>query len=51
MPGLEGRIFLSGGVQHSHGVSSSLLSTLAVRAGVILEVTVPTHRSHMATGS
>ncbi|TCJ30699.1 lysine N(6)-hydroxylase/L-ornithine N(5)-oxygenase family protein [Parafrankia sp. BMG5.11] len=51
VPGLEGRIFLSGGVQHSHGLSSSLLSTLAVRAGEILEAAVPTHRSHMATGS
>ncbi|WP_241840547.1 SidA/IucD/PvdA family monooxygenase [Frankia sp. CcI49] len=51
VPGLEGRIFLSGGVEHSHGLSSSLLSTLAVRAGEILEAAVATHRSHMATGS
>lgn len=49
--GLAGRIFLSGGVQHSHGLSSSLLSTLAVRVGEILEAAVGTHRSHLATGS
>lgn len=36
LPGLEGRLFLNGGVQHSHGLSSSLLSNLSVRAAEIL---------------
>jgi len=36
LSGMEGRIFLNGGVQHSHGLSSSLLSNLSVRAAEIL---------------
>ncbi|WP_159502138.1 lysine N(6)-hydroxylase/L-ornithine N(5)-oxygenase family protein [Microbacterium sp. 18062] len=36
IPNLEGRVFLNGGVEHSHGLSSSLLSNLSVRAAEIL---------------
>lgn len=37
LSGLPRRIFLNGGVQHSHGLSSSLLSNIAVRSGEILD--------------
>ncbi|WP_084350965.1 lysine N(6)-hydroxylase/L-ornithine N(5)-oxygenase family protein [Millisia brevis] len=40
LPGLEGRFFLNGGVEHSHGLSSSLLSNLSVRASEILSAAV-----------
>ncbi len=36
LPGCEQRIFLNGGVEHSHGLTSSLLSNVAVRAEDIL---------------
>lgn len=36
LPGNHGRIFLNGGVEHSHGISSSLLSNVSVRAADIL---------------
>lgn len=36
LPGLERRIYLNGGVEHSHGMTSSLLSNVAVRASDIL---------------
>src|SRR5699024_6604901 len=32
LPSDHGRIFLNGGVEHSHGISSSLLSNVSVRA-------------------
>ncbi len=51
LPGLEGRVFLNGGVQHSHGISSSLLSNLAVRAGEILRTATTPHRQRTTTGS
>ncbi len=35
-PGSNGAIYLQGGTEHTHGVTSSLLSTVAVRAGEIL---------------
>ncbi len=35
LPDVDGSLFLNGGVQHSHGLTSSLLSNLAVRAGEI----------------
>lgn len=37
VPGLSGRIYLNGGVQHSHGLTSSLLSNVAIRSADILE--------------
>lgn len=36
-PGAPGEVYLNGGVEHSHGLSSSLLSNVAVRAGEIAE--------------
>ncbi|HEX6357854.1 lysine N(6)-hydroxylase/L-ornithine N(5)-oxygenase family protein [Actinophytocola sp.] len=36
-PELVGGLFLQGNTEHSHGISSSLLSTTAVRAGQILD--------------
>ncbi|MGO1838171.1 MAG: lysine N(6)-hydroxylase/L-ornithine N(5)-oxygenase family protein [Candidatus Microbacterium stercoravium] len=36
LDGIPGRIFLNGGVEHSHGLTSSLLSNLAPRATEIL---------------
>lgn len=34
---VRGGIYLQGGTEHSHGLSSSLLSNIAVRAGEILD--------------
>ena len=34
---LRGGIYLQGGTEHTHGISSSLLSNTAVRAGEILD--------------
>lgn len=45
LPELPGRIFLNGGVQHSHGLSSSLLSNLAIRAQDILAAATTGQRS------
>ncbi|MFT4230283.1 MAG: SidA/IucD/PvdA family monooxygenase, partial [Microbacterium sp.] len=36
LPGLPGRVFLNGGVEHTHGLTSSLLSNVAVRSAEIL---------------
>ncbi|MBB3037943.1 lysine N(6)-hydroxylase/L-ornithine N(5)-oxygenase family protein [Hoyosella altamirensis] len=36
-PGIRAGIYLQGGVEHTHGISSSLLSNVAVRAGEILQ--------------
>lgn len=36
LPSVPERIFLNGGVQHSHGLTSSLLSNVAIRAADIL---------------
>jgi L-ornithine N5-oxygenase len=36
-PELAAGLYLQGGTEHSHGISSSLLSTTAVRAGQILD--------------
>ncbi|SFJ16527.1 L-ornithine N5-oxygenase [Amycolatopsis sacchari] len=35
-PGLGGAVYLQGGTEHSHGITSSLLSNTAVRVGEIL---------------
>lgn len=37
LPELPGRVFLNGGVEDSHGLTSSLLSNIAIRAQDILE--------------
>lgn len=37
LPDTVGNVYLNGGVQHSHGLTSSLLSNVAVRAGEILQ--------------
>jgi L-ornithine N5-oxygenase len=42
---LQGGIYLQGGTEHSHGISSSLLSNTAVRAGEILESVVARRRA------
>ena len=39
-PGIRVGIYLQGGTEHTHGLSSSLLSTIAVRAGEILDSVV-----------
>lgn len=36
-PTLEAGVYLQGGTEHTHGISSSLLSTVAVRSGEILD--------------
>ena len=36
LPSISGRIYLNGGVQHSHGLTSSLLSNVAMRSADIL---------------
>jgi L-ornithine N5-oxygenase len=36
-PGLRAGVYLQGGTEHTHGISSSLLSTTVVRAGEILQ--------------
>lgn len=36
LPGVKGRIYLNGGVEHTHGLSSSLLSNVPIRAADIL---------------
>lgn len=38
--GADGRIFLNGGVQNSHGLTSSLLSNVAVRSAEILSAVI-----------
>lgn len=43
------RIFLNGGVQHSHGLTSSLLSNVAVRAAGILRAITDEQPDHPAT--
>lgn len=39
-PGIRVGFYLQGGTEHTHGLSSSLLSTIAVRAGEILDSVV-----------
>lgn len=41
---LPGRIFLNGGVQHSHGLTSSLLSNVAIRSADILRAVTEERR-------
>jgi L-ornithine N5-monooxygenase len=36
-PGLSCGIYLQGGTEHTHGLSSSLLSNIAVRSGEIVD--------------
>lgn len=47
LPGLERRIYLNGGVEHSHGLTSSLLSNVAMRASDILRSAVAEQVSPM----
>jgi L-ornithine N5-monooxygenase len=51
---IPGAIYLQGGTEHTHGLSSSLLSNIAVRSGEIVEsiaVQVRTHRdNHVLVG-
>lgn len=44
---LQGGIYLQGGTEHSHGLSSSLLSNTAVRAGEILQSLVTRRRGRL----
>lgn len=37
LPSIDGRIYLNGGVQHSHGLTSTLLSNVAIRSAEILD--------------
>lgn len=37
LPEISGRIYLNGGVQHSHGLTSTLLSNVAIRSADILD--------------
>ncbi|MGW6442874.1 lysine N(6)-hydroxylase/L-ornithine N(5)-oxygenase family protein [Lentzea sp. NPDC055074] len=46
--GVPERIFLNGGVQHSHGLTSSLLSNVAVRAADILRAITDEQPDHPA---
>lgn len=47
VPGVTCGVYLQGSTEHSHGISSSLLSNAAVRAGEILT----SIRGHLATGA
>jgi len=49
LPSVPERIFLNGGVQHSHGLTSSLLSNVAVRAADILRAITDEQPDHHAT--
>ncbi|OBJ55746.1 lysine N(6)-hydroxylase/L-ornithine N(5)-oxygenase family protein [Mycobacterium asiaticum] len=44
-PGAPGDIFLNGSVEHTHGLASSLLSNVAVRAGEIATAVTPVCRA------
>ncbi|WP_394618749.1 lysine N(6)-hydroxylase/L-ornithine N(5)-oxygenase family protein [Lentzea sp. JNUCC 0626] len=46
--GVPERIFLNGGVQHSHGLTSSLLSNVAMRAADILRAITDEQPDHSA---
>lgn len=46
--GVPERIFLNGGVQHSHGLTSSLLSNVAIRAADILRAITDEQPDHPA---
>jgi L-ornithine N5-monooxygenase len=48
-PTVRGGIYLQGGTEHTHGISSSLLSNAAIRAGDILESIAA--RSHVEAGA
>jgi L-ornithine N5-oxygenase len=48
-PALTGGIYLQGGTEHSHGITSSLLSNTAVRVGEILR-SVVTRRAEAPAG-
>jgi L-ornithine N5-monooxygenase len=37
LPGMSGKIYLNGGVEHSHGLTSALLSNVAIRTANILD--------------
>jgi L-ornithine N5-oxygenase len=47
-PALRAGVYLQGGTEHSHGISSSLLSNAAVRAAEVLD-SVIAHRSAVRT--
>ncbi|MEU2734424.1 SidA/IucD/PvdA family monooxygenase [Streptomyces sp. NPDC007095] len=49
-PELPGGIYLQGGTEHTHGLSSSLLSNIAVRSGEIAESIVSRHRIERELG-
>lgn len=44
-PDVRGGIYLQGGTEHTHGISSSLLSNVAVRTGEIVESMVARRRA------
>jgi L-ornithine N5-monooxygenase len=48
-PELVGGIYLQGGTEHTHGLSSSLLSNIAVRSGEIAESILRTRSAEHAT--
>ena len=48
-PELVGGIYLQGGTEHTHGLSSSLLSNIAVRSGEIAESILRTRSAQRAT--
>jgi L-ornithine N5-monooxygenase len=45
-PDLASGVYLQGGTEHTHGISSSLLSTTVVRAGEILQSIIDRHVTH-----
>lgn len=48
LPGFERKIFLNGGVEHSHGLTSSLLSNVAIRSGDILRSAQQQHAKQIS---
>ncbi|MGH3486991.1 MAG: L-lysine 6-monooxygenase, partial [Actinopolymorphaceae bacterium] len=50
-PEVRGGIYLQGGTEHTHGITSSLLSNTAVRAGEILASVAASGRSDSTASS
>jgi L-ornithine N5-monooxygenase len=50
-PNVTADIYLQGGTEHTHGLTSTLLSTTAVRAGEICASLLARHRATDLTAS
>ncbi|MDP2710696.1 MAG: SidA/IucD/PvdA family monooxygenase [Solirubrobacteraceae bacterium] len=50
-PSIETGIYVQGATEHSHGLSSTLLSNIATRSGEILGSVLAAHGAHVLAGS